>query len=334
MKPDDCESGSRPVRVACALCGCADQLLRYPLGIGALVSCPQCDLTYVSPRLPSHVLAAKLQTWANEDVVDAERLRIAFDPRTLDLYREFLAGAKAAQRSCGTRLLDVGCSTGALLSVARDSGWTVTGIELGKSSAAYAVEKLGLEVHQGSLFDFPGTEASWDVIAFLEVVEHLESPGAALQRIASWLKPGGVLLLSTPNFDSLFRRIFGTRWWVVNCEDEHIVLFNRATLEQALRAAGLELVSCRIRGLDLTGMAMAWRGSPRGAAPPSAANTEHGYHRARSRKESVKALLARLGVLGGARAILGGLEKRFSEPNSVFHAFGEQLVMVARKPLP
>jgi 2-polyprenyl-3-methyl-5-hydroxy-6-metoxy-1,4-benzoquinol methylase len=333
MSPTADGATAGPIRVKCDLCGYTEQRERYRLAIGALVSCPRCDLTYVSPRLPSATLQAKLQAWAGQDVVDAERLRLAFEPRTLELYGEFLAAAQGALRTSGRRLLDVGCSTGALMSAARDAGWQVAGIELGEASAAYASRTLGFDIHHGSLFDFPGAPAEWDAIAFLEVIEHLESPRAALARIVEWLKPGGVLLVSTPNFDSLFRRLFGTRWWVVNCEDEHIVLFNRQTLERALQNAGLEVESCRIRGLDLAGMGSALCGGAAPAQAPQATAAEHGYHKARSRKEHIKAALERLGVLNAARGLLGRLERRFADRHSMAHAWGEQLVMVARKQL-
>ena len=328
------------VDVACALCGSAKHDAHYPLTRGAIVCCATCGFFFVSPRLHSEALLSKLQQWASQDVVDRERLRIAFDAQTIALYRGYLA--RISSSSAPGQLLDVGCSTGALLSVARDAGWQTYGVEIGHASANYARGVLGLSVTEGSLYSFNPPPASFDAIVFLEVIEHLEDPVGALKRIVSWLKPGGALLISTPNYDSLYRRCFGTDWWVVNCEDEHIQFFTAASLRRILEEAQLSITWQQIRGVDWAGMWSTWRTwrkcrgqkerlASRVPQTPVPAADVDGYHDARSRKEAIKATLATLGLLRFSRALLAKFDLLCSIPHLPTYAWGEQLIMIAVK---
>lgn len=320
-----------PVKVPCALCGSHACTLQYPLTHGAIVRCNDCGFCFVNPRMPSAHLVDKLQQWAEQDVVDQERLRIAYDPRTLALYTGYLK--RMAALCPPGRLLDIGCSSGAFMHAAQQQGWAPEGLEIGRASARHAADRLGVPVHQGSLYDFDAAPGSYDAIVFLEVIEHLEDPLGALARIEQWLRPGGVLLVSTPNYDSLYRRLFGTRWWVVNCEDEHIQFFNRQSLEQALTRQHLQLRWTRIRGLDLAGMVQCWRArQPATSATEAASSDAQSYHGARSRKEAIKSALAGIGLLGLARGAMTAIDWATSLRHSPAHAIGEQLVMLAVKP--
>jgi SAM-dependent methyltransferase len=268
----------------------------------------------------------KLQFWAEQDLVDPERLRLAFDSMTLRLFRTYVERLnQLARKSPGRRLLDIGCSTGALLDVARQGGWQVEGLEVGKASSRYAREQLGLTIHTSLLEEFDGGPESYDAVVMLEVLEHLPSPSDALRRLRRWIRPGGLFLLSTPNFDSLFRRLHGERWWVVNCEDEHIMLFSPSTLRALLRRFGFRIEWIRIRGLDAAGIVTKFL---RRDAPPSEPT---GYHESRGRKERVKSLLRKIGLLDFARLGLRALDASFSSPASPLFGLGEQLVVIARR---
>jgi SAM-dependent methyltransferase len=220
--------------------------------------------------------------------------------------------------------LDVGCSPGALLSVARDRGWAAEGLELGRASAVYAREHLGLQVHGISLFDYEPPPHSYDDVVLLEVVEHLEAPVEALRKIATWLRPGGLLLLTTPNFDSLFRRLHGSKWWVVNCPDEHVVFFTATTLRAALVAAGYEVLSSLSRGFDVVGMLRACgRARQNGIHGPAALAD---YYASRRVHERVKSIARRLHLARPARGAKRAVESLCAGRWSPLQHLGEQLV--------
>jgi SAM-dependent methyltransferase len=314
------------VEAACDCCGAGEGVARYRLARSSIVTCRRCGFNFVSPRPSRTTMRDRLQAWAEQDVVDPERLRIAFDARTLAHYRDHLERLRRLLGGPG-RLLDVGCAAGAFMTIARDAGWAVEGLEVGRASARHATETLGLTVHGAALEDFEAPAGHYDAVVLLEVIEHLESPSAALARVGRWLRPGGALLLSTPNFDSLYRRLHGTRWWVINCEDEHIALFTPAALERLLARHGFEVTWQQVRSIDLLGIATHFGG----ARAAAAGSPGDGYYGARARKERLKTALRRAGLLRVARAGLGTLDALFTWRWSPLHAMGEQLVVIARR---
>jgi SAM-dependent methyltransferase len=90
-------------------------------------------------------------------------------------------------------------------------------------------------------------EASLDLITMFHVIEHVDAPSAVLKRLASWLKPGGVLALETPNLDSWDARLFRDREWGGYHIPRHWTLFTPETLQPMLREQGLEPVALRFQ---------------------------------------------------------------------------------------
>lgn len=316
------------VSVSCQLCGSNECDQEYHLNKTGIVKCRQCNFSYINPRISTGILNKRLQEWAGEDVVDEERLSVAFDERTMALYRSYLERISKITGKKTGRLLDIGCSTGSFLVAARSMGWEVEGLEIGKASSEYASGELGLNVQNGSIYDFD-VNTKYDVIVFLEVIEHLEEPQKALQKIASMLDKGGVLLLSTPNYDSLYRRVHGSKWWVINCEDEHIMFFNMGNLSRMLENTGFSVKFRLIRSIDIAGILKSFRGVRR--AVHSEKDVCHSYYDARKGKEKIKQKLEKLGLLGIARSGLGLLDITFSKRFSPLYGMGEQLVVIAVK---
>lgn len=323
--------GGGMVDVTCDLCGSVESRARYKLRHSCICACERCGFAFVNPRAAQEVLSAKLQAWAEQDVVDAERLRIAFDARTRRLYGGYLERMEEVMGQGARRLVDVGCSVGAFLQTASERGWDVKGVEVGRASAGYVGDVLKLPVHNGSLYDYEPGAGTLDAVVLLEVIEHLESPSGALARIYDWLRPGGVLLVSTPNYNSLYRRLCGSGWWVINCEDEHIMLFTPDTLSRALEKAGFEVGWRHIRGLDVLGIVRNLRRQESKVVTASP-SVEDGYYASRSSRERMKALLGRVGLLQAARGGLEVLNSLFSARWSPLYGLGEQLVFLARKP--
>ena len=100
----------------------------------------------------------------------------------------------------GNRVLDVGCSSGYLAEPLSERGNTIVGLELDPAAAREA-ERFCERVLVGDVetMELPLEPASFDVVLCGDVVEHLREPVAALARLRPFLKPGGRLVLSTPN---------------------------------------------------------------------------------------------------------------------------------------
>ncbi len=149
----------------------------------------------------------------------------------------------------GGSLLEVGCGPGWALERFREAGFQARGLDLSPRAVEEARAR-GLEAAVADLEkeEIPG---SHDLIAVLEVLEHLSDPLAALGRLVKALKPGGAILASLPNEFSLPRRLavligrpgFGGH------DDPHLRHFDPAAARRLFKAAGLEVAACAWDGL-------------------------------------------------------------------------------------
>ena len=103
------------------------------------------------------------------------------------------------------RLLDVGCGVGALLETARDMRFDVSGVEISPVLAGRARER-GFSVHVGDVAELSIAE-TYDVIVMLDIIEHLHNPGEVLTGLRRLLRPGGELVVYTPNHGSPVVRV-------------------------------------------------------------------------------------------------------------------------------
>lgn len=138
------------------------------------------------------------------------------------------------------KLLDVGCATGDFLNAMARRGWEVWGVEVNPHAAAYARERFGLRVFQRELAEADFLPHYFDAITFWDALEHLPDPIAALARARALLREDGLLVISLPDLDSWEARLFGRYWGGLDMP-RHLYVFNKATLGQALWAAGLEV---------------------------------------------------------------------------------------------
>ena len=147
-------------------------------------------------------------------------------------------------RGAGKSLLEVGCGTGADLDWARQRGWDVHGLELSQSAVEIA-QKQGLDV-QCSTFENANLSAnSFDCIIMSQVLEHLYSPRLALQRCHQLLRPGGLILLAVPKFDSWTRHAMGNFWHNLQFPI-HLYHFNQPVLERMVHDAGFQVHEVRL----------------------------------------------------------------------------------------
>lgn len=96
------------------------------------------------------------------------------------------------------RILEVGCGTGHNLAMLGRFG-IVDAVEIDPAARAIAEKRLGRPVSESRLPDLPGiARGHYDLVAALDVVEHLEDDRAVIAGLASCLKPGGKLLVTVP----------------------------------------------------------------------------------------------------------------------------------------
>lgn len=139
-------------------------------------------------------------------------------------------------------VLEIGCGrglTGELIQA--EVGCRVTGVELNPVAAAEARSRLH-EVLVGDVESLP-LEAGFDAIVALELIEHLVDPLQFLRRMIGLLRPGGRLVLSTPNIahHAIVSDLLAGRWDYLPTGTmcyTHLRFFTRSSLEQWLAMAG------------------------------------------------------------------------------------------------
>lgn len=99
----------------------------------------------------------------------------------------------------GKQLLDAGCGTGWFSKGAAERGAAVTSMDLGEKLLAQVEKKCHSKRVVGSILEMPFPDAHFDIVVSSEVIEHTPNPEQAIKEIFRVLKPGGVMVLSTPN---------------------------------------------------------------------------------------------------------------------------------------
>ena len=129
------------------------------------------------------------------------------------------------------RILEIGCGTGHNLPMLARFG-SVEAIEIDPVARGIASERLGKPVSAAPLPELPGIErGAYDLIAVLDVVEHIENDVAALKAMRDCLKPGGKILITVPAHQWM--------WSAHDVVNHHHRRYSKASLGRAISAAGL-----------------------------------------------------------------------------------------------
>ena len=146
-----------------------------------------------------------------------------------DILRDYIR--RYARLPSDARILEIGCGTGHNLPMLAGFG-EVDAIEIDAHARAIASERLGKPVCDAPLPELPGVErGAYDMVAVLDVVEHIADDVAALRAMATLLKPGGVILIAVPAHRWM--------WSAHDIVNHHHRRYSKRTLRAAIERAGL-----------------------------------------------------------------------------------------------
>jgi len=226
--------------VSCNVCGSSHSRRVGEKRGFTVVECSQCGLRFTNPR-PNQT--ARKMLYSRRYYFDYRAWlgqRIQSDST---IQEGLLAEQQLAQilmyKKEG-KFLDVGCSTGDLLSAAQKKGFDCVGIEPNTWACNFAIKKKGLKIINEELGTASLKSGTFDVVSYMEVIEHIPDPLAELRAIKRIIKNDGILILSTPNFGCQESQTCGMGW-KHNKPWEHIYLFDNAHLQKMLDLAGFSI---------------------------------------------------------------------------------------------
>lgn len=139
-------------------------------------------------------------------------------------------------QSSGTgRILDVGCGDGHFLHLAGKKGFECHGLEYSKKLSSYASTKVDGNIHQGKYEKLTYPEGAFDVITFIQVLEHIPDPLSVLKIAHYHLRRGGLLVIEVPSVRAPHFLIYGVskiKWFVTfkGIRKSHVNYFSPETL--------------------------------------------------------------------------------------------------------
>ncbi len=148
------------------------------------------------------------------------------------VWQMYLGGVKPG------RILDVGCGDGRRLAEMKKRGWDVLGLETNSAAAAVGRDTYGVSVLIGTLEALNLPSESFDAVIANHVIEHVFDPISFLIQCYRVLKPGGRLVIITPNSEGLGHHCYKANWRGLE-PPRHLHIFSWKSLSQAAQKAGL-----------------------------------------------------------------------------------------------
>jgi SAM-dependent methyltransferase len=153
------------------------------------------------------------------------------------------------QREGAGQVLEIGCGTGDTGGAALAQGLakSYTGVEIAPQAAAIARTRL-TEVLEGDVerMELPWPDQHFDAVLMSEVLEHLVDPWTLVKRVAGKLKPGALVLASSPNVAqiAILRGIIADRWELTEegvMDRTHLRWFTQGSYRQMFEDAGIRV---------------------------------------------------------------------------------------------
>ena len=225
-------------KTICNICGNNDFKDFIDRNDFSYVKCTNCNLAFQYPQLNQEEINKMYEDDYYNLIIEHQNaffnltklglIDVNFD----ELYNKF-----TKQKL----FLDIGCSTGLLLNYVREKGWETLGVEICKQSVDYAKSNFGLNVIDKPLEECYFEDNYFQIIHFAHLIEHVPNPNAFLKEVYRILQPGGYIIVTTPNTDGLFAKIYRDKWRLAI--PDHLFLFSKKNLKLLLEQTGFKLLN-------------------------------------------------------------------------------------------
>lgn len=204
-----------------------------------LCQCAKCSFVFAQKIPTSEELEKHYEGYGRNDYLS---------PITIKRYHEILDKMESFRKT--NRLLDVGCGIGYFLEIAKERGWEVYGTEFTDRAVEICSQK-GIHIQKGALKDASFDLEMFDVITSFEVIEHINNPQEELPLFHQYLRAGGLVYVTTPNFNSLLRYRLKSNYDVI-CYPEHLSYYTPKTLSRVFKQHGFIKQKVETTGISLS----------------------------------------------------------------------------------
>lgn len=182
-----------------------------------------------------------------------------YNPITTKRYINLLSKLEYYRKN--NTLLDIGCGEGQFLSVAKEKKWQIEGIEIAPHAVAICKKFDDIDnIYCGNFLGLDLKHDYYDVITMFEVLEHLTQPKDFLLKSHSILRKGGVLYLTTPNFNCINRLLLQKKWRCIH--KEHLFYFTHNLLKRIIKEANFKILEFETKHIDLPELFNVFRREP------------------------------------------------------------------------
>jgi SAM-dependent methyltransferase len=225
---------------SCPVCNCTESQFLFDVpdptslvddGQLKIVRCNTCSLVRLDPRLrQAHLTKVYSGSyWDHNDRISKSGALVEHYRDRLKLLAEYVRPR--------ARILEVGAGNGAYISVLRDYGYAIEGIDLYSGAAKEAKNLYGIELFVGELWQARYPDKCFQAIVMHHVLEHVYSPVQLLEDAYRILADNGIVVIEVPNAASYSLRFFRKFWWGLALP-AHVFLYSPATLERLARRVG------------------------------------------------------------------------------------------------
>lgn len=221
--------------VSCYFCGSLKCEFFLSSNKYFLYRCQTCNIVFLYPQ-PN----TKKTLYFNTKKYESEQSVKAYFQNESKLYKRAIRYAKRLLKlNRGNKLLDVGCSYGFYSKAFNDQKFDVTGIDISKDAIKFAKNKIKNVILDN--FDHHFFSNTYDAITMFDIIEHLKNPNKSLIKARKLLHQDGILIIQTPNVDSIIAKLSGNKWfWLLT--PEHLFLFNISSVKKLLENCGFRVL--------------------------------------------------------------------------------------------
>lgn len=219
------------------------------------IKCPICNNYSIDPMISFDISNSATEWMTNNIYLNEQKLEQHFNAKFLEVAYGRILRKIQIYRKKGN-LLDIGCGVGGFLGAAKKDGWIEYGVDSGSSSLIG--KAMGLNIVQNDFLELDFRQDFFDVITMIDVFEHISNPKHLLEKITTILRPGGLVLIITPNINGFSSRILKENWLAYQ-QIDHYILYSPGSIRSLFLDSNLIIQKIETNDLFVSELIMKYK---------------------------------------------------------------------------